>query len=289
MKHAFIITVHKQPELVERLVRSLQHEALYCFIHVDKKSDIREFAYLESLNNTILIRNRVDVMWATFKYVDAIVASLEEALAFGKDIRSFTLLSGQDYPIKSAGHIVNFLNIGGGRDICPVSDKSSAWYLESMGRYEKYHMNAFGFKGRYFLQSVLNIFLPKRKFPGYSEVFAGRNSQWWTFTREVIEHIVLVQKRNDKLRRFLKFTWGTDEFFFATVVYNSEFRNRIENSLYRFTSWEEGRWNPNILTSDDLKELEGSNCIFARKFDLDVDSEVLDRLQERIDEQSFKR
>ena len=78
-------------------------------------------------------------------------------------------------------------------------------------------------------------------------------------------------------------------FFFATVVYNSEFRNRIENSLYRFTSWEEGRWNPNILTSDDLKELEGSNCIFARKFDLDVDSEVLDRLQERIDEQSFKR
>ncbi|CAI8317317.1 MAG: Uncharacterised protein [Flavobacteriia bacterium] len=285
MKHAFIITVHKQPELVERLVRSLQHEDLYCFIHVDKKSDIREFTYLESLNNAILIKNRVDVMWATFKYVDAIIASLEEALAFGRGIRSFTLLSGQDYPIKSAGKIADFLNIGGGRDICPIADKSSAWYLESMGRYEKYHMNAFRFKGKYVLQSVLNTLLPKRTVPGYSEIFAGRNSQWWTFTREVIEHIVSAQKRDKKLRRFLKFTWGTDEFFFATVVYNSEFRKRIENSLYRFTSWDEGKWNPNILTIDHLRELEDSDCIFARKFDLDVDREVLDRLQEKINEQ----
>ena len=66
MKVAHLILAHKNPDQVERLIRALKHPAFYFFIHVDKKSDEKQFNYLGNQENTWLIRNRTKIYWAGY-------------------------------------------------------------------------------------------------------------------------------------------------------------------------------------------------------------------------------
>ena len=48
MKIAHLILTHKNPKQLERLLNALQHDAFDFFIHVDRKTDIEPFKFLES-------------------------------------------------------------------------------------------------------------------------------------------------------------------------------------------------------------------------------------------------
>ena len=83
--------------------------------------------------------------------------------------------------------------------------------------------------------------------------------------------------------RFFKYVWGADEFIFSTVIYNSPYTAHVrENLLY--LDWTEGKANPKVLTVADLDVLIHSEKWFARKFDADIDSAVLDRLEAHMSE-----
>ncbi|MEL4486220.1 beta-1,6-N-acetylglucosaminyltransferase, partial [Shewanella algae] len=77
--------------------------------------------------------------------------------------------------------------------------------------------------------------------------------------------------KQPSLQRFFKYTWGSDEFVFQTLLYNSEFKKDMVNENYRYIDWSEGKPNPKTLTITDFTLIAESNAFFARKFDQDMD------------------
>jgi hypothetical protein len=82
--------------------------------------------------------------------------------------------------------------------------------------------------------------------------------------------------------RFYRRTFAPDESFFQTIVMNSPLAPRVVNNDLRFESWEEDSDHPAILTVDDLPEIVRSEALFAKKFDVAVDAEVMDRIDAEL-------
>jgi hypothetical protein len=71
------------------------------------------------------------------------------------------------------------------------------------------------------------------------------------------------------------------ESFFATVLLNDR-SLRVARDNRRFVSFEAPLTpHPDTLTTADLDRVLASKCDFARKFDAEVDTEVLDALDDR--------
>ncbi|MEO1186600.1 MAG: hypothetical protein AAFX46_18790, partial [Cyanobacteria bacterium J06636_27] len=79
-----------------------------------------------------------------------------------------------------------------------------------------------------------------------------------------------------------KKTFIPEESFIQTVLVNSKQFN-LYNSNFRYTDFTASRHgHPRILTTKDFSPLTQANVHFARKFDMNVDSTVLDKLDRRI-------
>lgn len=44
----------------------------------------------------------------------------------------------------------------------------------------------------------------------------------------------------------------------------------------RYTDWSEGKANPKTFVRSDKKKILASNCLIARKFNADVDQDIID-------------
>ena len=73
-----------------------------------------------------------------------------------------------------------------------------------------------------------------------------------------------------------------DEVFFQTIIMNSKFKNRIyrlnevddNHMALRYIDWKTGPEYPRLLDENDfekIKEDKNSDCIFARKFNENLD------------------
>ena len=77
----------------------------------------------------------------------------------------------------------------------------------------------------------------------------------------------------------MNYTWGADEFFYATILMNSPYKDSIVNDNLRLITWEDGSANPVILRQKDMELIQKSDKLFARKFDTHVDAKILQELE----------
>jgi hypothetical protein len=97
-----------------------------------------------------------------------------------------------------------------------------------------------------------------------------------------IRFILEYSRKNPRVVRFFRQTWGPDEFFFQTILYNSAYRNDLINNNLRYIDWSEGKASPKTLLTTDFEALEGSGKLYARKFNPDVDDTILDLIDHRL-------
>jgi len=76
----------------------------------------------------------------------------------------------------------------------------------------------------------------------------------------------------------MNYTWGADEFFYATILMNSPYKDSIVNDNLRLIKWAEGSANPVILKQKDLNSIVASDKLFARKFDVSIDDGILNQI-----------
>lgn len=278
MKLAHLILVHNEPKQLERLITHLLHQDADVYIHLDKKTDTTGFEYLSKTDRVFFIKNRVKVYWGSHTIVNATISGFKEILASGKNYDYVNLLSGQDYPLKSQQHIHHYLSENPGKAFMNYLSFNTEWH-EALPRVHQYHFNSFNIPGKYALQKAVNKLLPQRKLPGRL-VPVGR-SQWFTIPLKCVAYIVNYWESNPKLRRFIKFTWGADEFIFQTILYNSEYKNIMLNEDLRYIDWSGGGVSPKTLTMDDADKLMASGKLFARKFDAKKDVAVLDFIDQK--------
>lgn len=284
MKVAHIIMAHKNPDQLERLVKKLIHPDFDIYIHIDAKVNIDEFKTLTGIKNLFFINSRTRCNWGGFSLIKGVINCLNEVLFKSKKYDFINLMSGQDYPLYSAQYCRDYLKKNEGTIFLSYENHSeSEWWKSASSRYERYHFTDYKFKGRYLIEKIVNIILPKRKFPNDMTLFGGSKSCWWTLTSESAEYLVSRLKYDRKLINYLKFCWGPDEFIITTLIMNSAFKNRVVNNNLRFIDWSEGNAHPKILSIDDESEILKSKMLFARKFDINIDYKILDKIDmERI-------
>jgi len=112
------------------------------------------------------------------------------------------------------------------------------------------------------------------------KLYGGRKASWWTLNHECASYLSDFFDQENKLDRFLKFCWGTDEFVIPTILLNSPFKAQMINDNLRYIYFPEGKANPRILDLEDLPLMINSNMFFARKFDMPMSEEVLNTIDE---------
>lgn len=102
-------------------------------------------------------------------------------------------------------------------------------------------------------------------------------SQWWCLNGETANWIHDYVDRQPEYIKLFSHSLCPDECFFQTLVMNSPYVNKVKPYLH-FIMWEKGKNSPRILTMADYAELKKTNKIIARKFDIDIDRQILERL-----------
>lgn len=276
MRVAHLIITYTNPLQTERMIRSMRHPDFDFYIHVDKKVDITSHLYLANLPQVYLISNRTDVIWAGYNTIKATIRSVEEILASDKKYDYIHLMSGQDYPIKTADYIHNFFVEHNGHEFLEFEHFDN--WTEAYPRIRKYHLTNFRFPGRYQFQWLMNKLLPSRISPVQMEYFGS--SMFWALTPHCLRYVIDFLKNNQRLQRFMHFTWGADEFLFQTLVLNSSFKANVLNNNLLFLDRDKGAAHPNIITTTHFPALIQSDKLFARKFDQAKDASIMDMLDE---------
>jgi len=277
MRYACLIVTYTAAELTTRMIKKLDNGDFDFYIHLDKKVDINTHSELFDLPNVFFVKDRIDVKWAGYTVVKASFNGLREIAASGKKYEFINLLSGQDYPLKSADYISDFLSKQVGRQLIKHWDFQTEWE-EAFARIHKYHFTDNMFKGRYLLQRIINAMV-KRKPPANLR-FYGTSSTFWTLSPECAFYVMNFVESDPKLCRFLKYTWGSDEFIFQTVIMNSHWKEQVHNNNYRYIDWSGGGSHPKLLTTEDYEKIIATDSILGRKFNMDVDAHVLDLIDE---------
>lgn len=277
---AHLILVHKSPRQVGRLIQRLQHPSARIYIHVDGKSPIEPFrsALLGTgTSNVEFIAYRYRINWSAFSMVEATLNSLKHIVAVEK-YDFVNLLSGEDYPLKSSSEFHSFLTNHRNKSFMEFQKSRDLWWEEAQIRFRRYYLNDFTWKGKYFLEKVVNKLARPRRLPEGIAIVG--KSQWFTLAVSHLMYILENEKELYYLKRFFRYSWAPDEFFFQTLLYNSPYREEIINNNLRYINWDNGKSSPKILTTEDLPVLKASGKFFARKFNLDVDTTVMDRIDE---------
>ncbi len=278
MKVANIIVAHKGPTQLERLVKTFPQGHYHCFVHLDGRCRESDFSgVLECPHVTSLPRRR-RLVYTGFGFVAVVLDAMRFVLASGQDFRYISVMSGQDYPIKSMRLLVERLSSTYPAEYFQVADMA-AW-PEGVSRYRRFYLNDWSIRGRVKLERLINRMIADREF--YPGLVPYGQSAWFTCTDRFVRFCLDFVNNNPGFPRFMKSVWCPDEFFFNTIVMNSDFRERVVVDNLRHIRFFPGQVSPKTFTIEDVDELMASNRFLARKFDADVDTEVLDQLDTRI-------
>ncbi|HYJ65428.1 MAG TPA: beta-1,6-N-acetylglucosaminyltransferase [Parafilimonas sp.] len=273
MRIAHLILAHKNPAQLEKLIIALQHSSFFLYVHIDKKVSIQPFEYLSKYNNVFFIKKRTKIFWAGYGTIQATINGIKEILPFKYDY--INVISGQDFPLKTADEIYSFFLVNNGKEFITCKSVEDEW-KEAEVRIKKYHLINWRIPGKYQLEKLINKILPERKFP-LNYIMVGR-SNWFAVTYEAAKYIIDFLDQHPEVVRFFKFSWGADELIFSVILYNSNFKDKIEDNFI-YVDWSEKKAHPKILRTEDYNALVNSNKLFARKFDADADAVILEMLE----------
>lgn len=285
-----MIIAHNQFELLEKLIFALDDERNDIYIHVDAKVKDFDFARFLSLPKHSKIRftdERVNITWGDYSQVKCETVLLKTAVA-GENPQNpysyYHLISGVDFPIKSNDEIHEFFAENDGKEFIHYTDSKNPKLAEVRLRY--YHL--FRRKRNTFNKILGQIALRIQKLLGVNRlrkkaIKVQKGSNWFSITGELAHYVVNNLPRYDKV---FKHAYCPDETFIQTIVENSDFKKNLfmpdcnddHFACARLIDW--GRGKPYVWRAEDYEEIKASPCMFARKFDLNVDREIIDMLTE---------
>ncbi|MEG1010068.1 MAG: beta-1,6-N-acetylglucosaminyltransferase, partial [Clostridia bacterium] len=197
-----------------------------------------------------------------------------------------SIISGDDLPLKTDVKIKEFLEENSGKEFIGIQKNNDK--LEDR---VKYLYNNFYFKkNRYFFEKIYVYMQSKSKLykknPYYKDLpKLYKGSNWFTITSKLRDYILDYIEKNPNYVKAFEKSLCCDEVFFQTIVYNSPYLENIYNekenndnlNSLRYIDWESGPEYPKVLVEEDFNKIKKSNCLFARKFNKNIN---LDKYRE---------
>jgi hypothetical protein len=284
-KHAFLVIVHKQPELLARILRILSKDNHYFFIHIDKK--IKDFdAYINAaqhIDNVFFLQNRSTVYHAGVSLLRITIDMLKVAAQNEIHFDYYHLISGQDYPLRSNEQFDEFFD----RTDHSFMYIDSGNFRQSMIPHYDRCVNEYHFNNtstifskvyeKLKLGKMLSVFVHRKPVPN---VVGGW--EWFSWNRATAEYVLNFLYNNPAYLARFNHTASSDEIFFSTLLQpkSDELKIETQNPL-RYISWHPHRsittnYRPFNFNELDYKFIIDSAAFFCRKVDAVESADLLD-------------
>ncbi len=282
---AICMLIHVYTEQQRRLIKHLSSD-FDVYIHIDKKSSIdKTQLYMPK----VYVYKEYPVYWGSYNQILATLFLFQTA--YKKQYSRYILISGEDIPIRSNLEIKRFYSNNSYEYFEYSKLPRSVWndnggYDRVDFFYPNYHLrdsknkillagwNIIERANIGFLIPLLKKFHIRRK--SDLEYWGGTN--WMDLTNTCMSELLeFVNKDNNILRRFRN-TRCADEVFFHTIICGCLHDLQIVNKSLRYIDWVQGPEAPRILRISDYENIVNSDSLFARKFNQNIDNEIIERI-----------
>lgn len=274
-KHAYLIMAYEQPNMLKRLIATLDDSRNDIYVHIDKKAQTAfSFIYQSSFStrhSALSIIPPVDARWGDVSLVKVELMLIEAALQHGS-YAYLHLLSDSDYPIKSQDYIHAECERLKGTEFVGFS---AAALLELEIKMQRYHLFPRDFRNKHTWKHFLRKgWLMVQAIIGYrrhADIVFQKGPQWWSITSDLASYILA---RKEAILNTYHHTYCPDEVFMQTLCWQSPFRERLSDKddefigCRRFIPWQNNTIRP--FQECDIPLMQVSPCWFARKFDEDT-------------------
>lgn len=285
MKHAFLIMAHHQFEILGKMMTLLDDERCAFYIHIDKKSSEQPEPFLQDCckKSSVVFAERMYVNWGGYSQIDCTMKLMKLAASDNYDY--YHLISGADFPIKKKEYILKFFEEQGNIQYVQCSPTIQAKYLDRI----KVH-SIFQDSRNKHLQILDKAIRKTERMIGYSRINQEKRefqfgSNWFSITDDFVNWVLQEKKWIEKTFRY---TRCGDELFIQTLLINSPYRKQTNEYLFlhdnranmRYVDFSRGK--PYIFRKEDYDDLLKSPMLFARKFDTNVDKEIVELLYQAL-------
>lgn len=288
----FILLTHAKPLQIYRLINKLNSMFNYPRIvchHDFSKCDLSVDALSK---NVLLVHPYLQTKWADFTLVEATIQALRLMYEVPNPPDWFVLLSGADYPIKTAKQILDDLASSQYDAYLQYEQITYKTYKSDVrpnmlwlkNSYQRYCTKSFSihYSKKYLAHLNLEIclehpLLTKPFLPFSKKLACFSGSQWFCANSKAAKYIIDFHSNKNALTLYYSKLKYTDESYFQTVLANAS-HLKLQNDRRRYIDWSNGGCHPKTLLMEDLPNLLASSAHFARKFDIDIDSNILNEL-----------
>lgn len=286
-KHAYLIIAHNNFYILERLILLIDDTRNDIYLHIDKKVNNFDFDYFKKIPkfSDIYFVDRINVGWGSFNMIKAELNLFKAASK--NNYEYYHLISGVDLPIKTQDYIHDFFDRHKGKEFLTCLKDQFTKKQNIEARLSKYYLfQQFGRNNR-IAKFINNIFikiqdiLKVNRYKGEFKIYYG--AQWVSLTHNAVEFLL---SKEDFIERTFKYTLCCDEVYKQTVIMqNNELRKNLYLKEYneahvsynmRHVDWKRGC--PYVFRESDYKELMEIYSLFARKFDENVDKNIVDMI-----------
>lgn len=306
MKICFLIQSYKNPEQIYRLIRNiktsspnsiiiLSHNSTYCALDISR---LKQYSDIHLFNVTT---GRGD-----FSILREYLSTINWIISNNIDFDWFVNLTGQDYPTQSISELELLLSTNSYDayvEYWKVFSKESSWTIkQGYDRYlYRYKISSNNFPNwlQFLLKSLkaINYFQPnlriyfiygllmigiKVKSPFNDEFICYGGSYFSILSKKCLEYLDNFTQEHPDILEHYKYVINPEESYIQTVLVNSQLFNLSNESKHYIDFSKTTYGSPATLTKKDYTLMKQNKYYFARKFDIDIDSTILDILDETI-------
>jgi hypothetical protein len=301
---AHVIIAHHDPVHLKRMISALSCGNCHFYVHIDKKSDIKQFLNLIKGNNVFWSTKRISVYWGGYSQVKAKFILLQDILNSGFEYSRIVFMSGEEYPIKSNRYIEKFYEKDKEKehicvfDISHGDSKRQLKKIECRWNFDFTQKNSFNKKIIQRIYYVINMMLwnlkiRRKKYlvtTDNSKWFFGMGSEYCAITYNCAKDLIKFYNRNQHIFKYLKTTYAPCEIFLHSFVLNSKYADNAEishkyNGIINLSNTHHFAYPDQTLAFNELyyDELVGSNKLYIRKVRSGISNKLLDKLDQLND------
>lgn len=278
MKIIYAITCHR---VTNPLIHTVNYLSSFpeniILIHVDKKSDLKDFKNLKK-NNVHFIKTRINVSWGAVSQIESVLELMKASLNYSYNF--FFLLSGDDIPLKKDSELKDLLNKYSSYNFLAFDKNMTYENIEKRVKYK--YPNYFYKRDKKVINKIRkkvfiltrdwlyvnrNLLKNSHRLP---KLYKGTN--WFGLRKETIQYILKYIEENSWFLKVFNNSFCCDEVVFHTIIKTNPTLKLFNHPDYpisslRYIDWQSGPEYPRVLTIADKDKMVASNCYFARKID----------------------
>lgn len=282
-KQAILIIAHNNLWNLKKIIESLDSKYFDFFIHIDLKSNIKieEIEKLSKISKINIYKEK-DIRWADFSQVECELFLMKMVNNNQYNYSYLHLISGVDMPIKSSKEIYDFFEKNKGKEFVHFQNEQLNSIKQEWIKY--YHLFMKNYRNNALSKKLNKLFIIFQKLLKVNRIKKSNykfvtGANWFSITNEFAKYVISKEK---EIKKTFKHTRSADEIFLQTILYNSKYKENLYYKKFddnyigcmRLIDWNRG--NPYVWKKDDYEQIIKSNYMFARKFDINKDKQIIE-------------